>query len=464
MKDVDIQAIRVQISEDAMAAYLTLLKPLPGEVYTVEALMEVLRQQGVVYGVREEILKRMIDEKLFDFRIQVAFGMPVVDGQDGIYEYNFNQNPDKKPKIRDDGTVDYWSMNLIETVVEGQVIAIYKPAVPGTDGMNVRGNVIPAKPGKEQAPLKGRGFERSNDNLTYIATIDGKIEMVNNRININNFHEIFANIDTLFGNIDFAGDVVIHGNVCGGMSVRAGGTLTVDGVVEGASLWAGKDIILRGGVLGDGKAVVFARGDIYARFFEYAKVEALGMIQADAFLQCEVECKKNILLEGKRGMIIGGSVHAIEGVEVNEIGNESEIKSTIEVGVGETVYQEMNEIRQSLMELHGSIRKLEDGIKKFDETGNPKELSHKNDPRRIALIRGRIRDSSMEKVKKARLEELSGQEEAARGATVKVNRTIYPGTVIVIGNVKNLVREEQFAVEYVRRGDKIILKGDAIVG
>lgn len=142
MKDVDIQAIRVQISEDAMAAYLTLLKPLPGEVYTVEALMEVLRQQGVVYGVREEILKRMIDEKLFDFRIQVAFGMPVVDGQDGIYEYNFNQNPDKKPKIRDDGTVDYWSMNLIETVVEGQVIAIYKPAVPGTDGMNVRGNVI----------------------------------------------------------------------------------------------------------------------------------------------------------------------------------------------------------------------------------------------------------------------------------------------------------------------------------
>lgn len=204
MKDVDIQAIRVQISEDAMAAYLTLLKPLPGEVYTVEALMEVLRQQGVVYGVREEILKRMIDEKLFDFRIQVAFGMPVVDGQDGIYEYNFNQNPDKKPKIRDDGTVDYWSMNLIETVVEGQVIAIYKPAVPGTDGMNVRGNVIPAKPGKEQAPLKGRGFERSNDNLTYIATIDGKIEMVNNRININNFHEIFANIDTLFGNIDFA--------------------------------------------------------------------------------------------------------------------------------------------------------------------------------------------------------------------------------------------------------------------
>jgi hypothetical protein len=464
MNDVDIQAIRVQISEDAMAAYLTLLKPLPGEVYTVELLLDVLRQQGVVYGVRADVLKKMIENKLFEIRVQVAFGKPVVDGQDGVYEYNFRQSPDKKPKIRSDGSVDYWSMNLIETVVEGQVIAIYKPVVPGTDGMTVRGTVLPAKPGKEQAPLKGRGFVRSNDNLTYIATTDGKIERVNNRINISNFHEIFSNVDSLFGNIDFAGDVVVHGNVCSGMSVRAGGTLTVDGVVEGANLWAGKDIVLRGGVLGDGKAEIFARGDIYARFFEYAKVEALGMIQADAFLQCEVEAKRHILLEGKKGAIIGGSVHAIEGVTVNDVGNDTEIKSTIEIGIGETVYQEMNEIRQSLTDLNASIRKLETSIQQFDAKGDVKDLAFKNDPRRMNLLRALIRDSSMEKMQKARMEELNAQEEAAREATLKINGTIHPGTMVVIGNVKNLVKEEQFAVEYIRRGDKIILKGDALVG
>ncbi len=47
---------------------------------------------------------------------------------------------------------------------------------------------------------------------------------------------------------------------------------------------------------------------------------------------------------------------------------------------------------------------------------------------------------------------------------MKINGTIHPGTMVVIGNVKNLVKEEQFAVEYIRRGDKIILKGDALVG
>lgn len=62
------------------------------------------------------------------------------------------------------------------------------------------------------------------------------------------------------------------------------------------------------------------------------------------------------------------------------------------------------------------------------------------------------------------MEELNAQEEAARGATLKINRKIHPGTMVIIGNVKNLVKEEQVAVEYVRRGDKIVLKGDALVG
>ena len=464
MRGFDIQAVQVEISEDAMLAYILVLEPLPGETYSVEYLKQLTEQAGVVYGIKEDVLQNIITNRLYETRLLVAEGTPAVDGTDGVYQYHFQLNPDKKPKIREDGTVDYWSVNLIETVVKGQVIAIYQPAKQGTAGMTVTGKELTPKHGKELPPLKGKGFDRTDDNLTYVASTDGKIELVNDRICINNFHEIFSNIDMLFGNIDFAGDVVIHGNICSGMSVRAGGTLTVDGVVEGASIWAGKDIVLRGGVLGDGKAEVYARGDIYARFFEYTKVEALGMIEADAFLQCEVECRKNIHLKGKKGVIVGGQVHAIEGIEVNEIGNESEIASTIEVGVDQSVYQEMAELRQTLMELRENIRKIEDGIHQFDALGEQRGVSYKTDPRRAALLRALIRDNSTEKEKEARLEELSSQENASKNASVKVNRSIYPGTVVIICGVKTVVKEEQIAVEYVRRLDKIVLKGEAIVG
>lgn len=463
MREADKKGICVQISNDAMAAYLTLLKPLPDETYTVHMINQVLQEKGIVHGIREEAIEQIIADKLYDADVQVASGTPVVEGQDGVYEYNFKQNPNKKPLIREDGSVDYWSMHLIETVVKDQVIAIYKPAVAGTDGKTIFGKVVPAKLRREQPPLKGRGFVRSNDNLTYIASMDGKIEMVNNRININNFHEIFANVDMVFGNIDFAGDVVIHGNVCSGMSVKAGGTLTVDGVVEGASLWAGKDIVLRGGVLGDNKAEIFAKGDICAKFFEYAKIEAYGTIVADALLQCEVECRKNVTLEGKHGVIVGGHIHAIGGVEVNEIGNESEVKGIVEVGFGEQLYQEMNEVRQNLQELHENIQKMKEGLRRFDELGEARGISYKDDPRRTAVLRAMIRDNSMEKMNQVRMEELRGLEETAVGASVKVNRKIYPGTMIVIGKEKKYVKEEQIAVEYVKRNDGIVLKGEALV-
>ena len=124
----------------------------------------------------------------------------------------------------------------------------------------------------------------------------------------------------------------------------------------------------------------------------------------------------------------------------------------------------MAELRQTLMELRKNIRKIEDGIHQFDALGEQRGVPYKTDPRRAALLRALIRDNSTEKVKEARLEELSSQENASKNASVKVNRSIYPGTVVIICGVKTVVREEQIAVEYVRRLDKIVLKGEAIVG
>ena len=457
------EVVHVQISRDEMTAYLTLDEPEEG-AYSREQLEYILVEKGVLFGVDKQILQRMIDEGSYYTQTAVAHGEVPVDGQDGFYEYNFKQNPNNKPVIREDGSVDYWSMNLIETVIAGQVIAIYKPAVQGKNGMTVTGKEIPCKIGKELSPIKGRGFERQNDNLTYIASIDGKIDMIEGKININNFHEIYGNVDFNFGNIDFAGDVVIHGNVCTGISVRAGGTITVDGVVEGAKLWAGKDIVLRSGVLGDGKADIFSRGNITAGFFEYAKIEALGDIQADYLLQCEAETKKKIRLEGRKGKILGGRVHAVCGIEANEIGNESELHTIVEAGIGDAVYKRMQDLRKELLTLHEDIDKISAGLKKMDELIEANGSFSREDPRRTQLVRARIQYISREKAGKAELRELNQQEEEAKEATIKVGRRIYPGVALVIGNVKKLVQEAQFAVEYVRMEDKIVLRGEQIVG
>ena len=116
----------------------------------------------------------------------------------------------------------------------------------------------------------------------------GKITELNNRVNIFQVHELFGDVDLTTGNIEFNGDVIIHGNVMEGMSIRATGTVTVDKVVEAAYIDGKKGVILRGGVLGKNGSKVRSKGNITAQFFEYADVKTEGDIEADSFLDCNV--------------------------------------------------------------------------------------------------------------------------------------------------------------------------------
>ncbi len=457
-------AISISISSDEMAAYVMLWTPTSKDDYTLSKVRAKLSENGVVYGVAEDVINKLIAEGPYEKEVQVAFGTPVVEGIDGYYEYNFKTTIEHKPQIRKDGTVDYWSMNVIETVVAGQVIATYHPAVTGSSGRTVTGKELVSRVARELSPLKGRGFERNNDNLTYVASIDGKIEMANNRINIIDIFEIYGNVDAVYGDVQFAGDIVIHGNICSGMNVRTNGTLTVDGVVEGANIRAGKDIILRGGVLGEGKGEIFAKGNIFAKFFEFAKITCYGSIEADVLLQCEVECKKQIILKGKKGAIIGGTVRAVQGLDVNDIGNDSEISTNIEVGIVEEVFVRMRVLTAEVARLTESLEKIDKALAVFARVEEERGVSYRNHPGRMKLLRARIQDSSTLKATEAELHEYLALEQASKSSTIKVNRTVYPGTSIVIGLSKVLVKEPQIAVEYVRRADKVVLKGDMIVG
>ena len=222
----------IRFSVDEMEAYMLLPSPDEGEEYTVPYVMQALSERGVNAGVDHEEIARMVVEEVFEREVLIARGAQPVDGVDGYFEYKFSTSFDNKPKVRPDGSVDYWSVHTIESVVAGQEIAIYHPPVEGEDGFNVKGKPIQAKKGRDQMPINGKGFEVQPDGVTYVATVDGKIEMQNNRIVILPVYEISGNAEISLGNIDFRGDVVIHGGVESGVTIRSTGSVTIDGIVE----------------------------------------------------------------------------------------------------------------------------------------------------------------------------------------------------------------------------------------
>lgn len=444
----------VRMTADSMEAYVMLITPDDGGEYTIESLQKALDDRGVKYGIDEAALTELIDEKKYGVETLVAQGTEPVDGKDGYYDYNFNCNFDKKPLMWPDGTVDYWSVKSIESVVQDQVIAEYHPCVEGMDGKTVTGKPIPAKRGREQLPLKGKGFERKDDN-TYVALMSGKIETQNDRVVILPVHELSGNADLSSGNIDFHGDVVIHGSVESGVIVKASGTITVDGIVEACTLEAGKDIILRSGMLGGNKASVKTKGSITAKFFEFTRIECAGDIRADVLMDCQVQCFGKIIMNGKRGSIIGGLTHGVCGIEVTTLGNDAEKKTVIMAGASPEGYAKLRQLEKTIQELSQGLAQIEEGLRKFEELEKARGVSYKDDPRRVTLLRIKIRDTATLAHSKEEAKQLRNLIESASGACVTVLRGTYPGAVIQIEDTKLLVQNYVKAAEFYKLQDKI---------
>lgn len=445
----------VRVSYNDMEAYLMLPEPPEGEEYTVAMLMDALEEKGVSEGIDHRKIQEMVSQKLYNTEFMIAAGVAPTDGVDGYYDYNFDTNFDSKPKVLPDGSVDYWSVHSIESVVADQVIAIYHPAVEGTDGVTVKGKVLQAKRAREQMPIKGKGFARLDDNLTYKALMDGKIEMQNGRIVILPIHELHGNAELGSGNIDFRGDVVIHGNVENGVSIKATGSITIDGVVEACVLEAGTDIILRSGMLGGNKASVKAKGNITAKFFEFTKISCEGNLQADVLMDSDVVCQGEVVMNGPRGSIIGGTIHAIRGVTVSTLGNDAEKRTDINVGAGVEVYSRVRVLEKKIETTQIELEKIEEGLAQFDLLQAERGVSYANDPRRMALLRVKIRDTATCASDKEELRKLRNLAEGSRGACVSVIREVYPGVIINIDEMKFTLKNMATGIEFYKQPDKI---------
>lgn len=439
---------KVRISLNGMEAFLQIPVPDEFERYTIESIRSILSAKGVVYGVNDSVIADMARRGPFNKEVLVAQGTPPVDGIDGYYEYLFKRDKDSRPMIREDGSADYWSVNSINQVMAGEVIARYHPSVQGKNGRGVRGNDIIAKRGKEQALLKGKGFSRSEDNSTYTADIDGKIETQNDRIVILPIHEVNGDADLTIGKIDFHGDVIIHGNVESGVSVKASGTITVDGTVEACKLEAGKDIILRGGMLGGNKASVVTKGNIFAKFFENTFIQADGIVQADVFMNCMVRSKEKVILKGNRGSIIGGEINAVQGVESCSIGNNAETRTMIFAGAGADINSRLSNLQKKVEDTRNELQKIEQALEKFKTIEKERGVNYASDPRRMALLRVRIKDTALLAEDEASIRELQQLIERGRGAAVTVADRVYPGVVINIDNTRMTIKNIAANVEF----------------
>lgn len=449
--------IEVRISADGMQAFVKLSRPgkdAERGTYTVQEVMEALGAHHVTYGIDQEKILQTVNEEIYGREVEAAKGIPVQNGLPGEYEFLFQRNLSRQPKELPDGSVDYLSIKTVETVSEGDTVAIYHPAIPGKDGMTVTGKKVPARNARDLPPLGGKHVLRSEDGLTYTAEISGKIEMNgNNRIMISPVYEVREKVGTEIGNIDFAGDVVIHEGVTNGVTIRARGNVTIMGLVENCTIDAEGDVYLLKGVKGNGQTRITAGGNITAQFIEYAYVKAKGDITADVFFKSEVISDGVITLSGKFSSVVGGSMSAVEGVECYSIGNEFGVPTEVGAGVSPDRQSEALVSQKKIEAIQDRLEKIRVGIERFDSLGKAKGIDVQKDPRRVKLLRAKIQESAVMQEEELKYMDLKKILERGGHAVIRIHKDVFPGVILEIGDKKLNVPDRQNNVEC-RRTDR----------
>ncbi len=350
---------KIEKSSDNMEAYITLL--VKNKPIAKEKLLKILKAGGICKGIQKDIVEKIAQGKYGQEAMLIAKGLEPEKGEDGWYEFFFRTDMEKKPKVLEDGSVDYQNIEWFEMVKEGQKLAFYHEAKEGTDGYDVSGTVIKARRGAEKSVLKGKGFRLEDDKKTYTAAMKGMIQLDDDEMWITN-HLVLDEINMATGNIKFDGSIHILGDVGHGVVISATEDVVIDGSVEAATIESGGNIILKKGMNSAGHGLINAEKDVMSRFFEATKVMAKGNIEVDKCLNSQLYAGGTIT---STRIIAGGVAQAEKGFKVNNVGNLAGIHTVLKLKVNAKVWEERRMLFNAIKDVKHELQMLNNSYEEF---------------------------------------------------------------------------------------------------
>lgn len=443
------------VTPNRMEAMIRFLAPSnDGGVMSKQEILDELKNKKIVYGIDEKAIDDFVIKRRYGEEVIAARGTMPVQGSDARIEYYFNMNLKARPTLNEDGSVDFFHLNTVNHCETGDILAKLFPEQEGKFGCSVFGEKTPPREVKRERLEYGHNITLSEDRTELISQVNGHVMLVEGRVFVSDLLEV-ENVDNSTGNIEYEGSVQVNGNVCSNFFVKARGNIEVRGVVEGAVLESGGDIIIARGVNGMSKGKLTAKGNIIAKFIENAEVSADGYVESGSILHSIVMARTEINVNGKRGFITGGRVCATNKVTVKTLGSPMGADTIIDIGINPVTKKRYAELQKLIVDTDKAIRTMQPVIL---ATTQKLAKGIKLPPEQLTYIKT-LNQANMQKQEELKqyTEELNALQEtmeSGHNGQVIVTGEVFPGTRIVISDASMVIKNNMKYCRFVKeRGD-----------
>lgn len=439
-----LPSIEIEVARDNMSASLFIYETVDtlrqNREQFVAEIERLLQEKRIIHGIQPILIDEIVPAKAY----LIAQGTPAIKGEDAKTTYL--EIPERKPVIREDGKADYYEMNFIFEIHEDSWLGEKIPAQPGIDGKTIYGEVIAAAPGKDASLRYDRkaAYEVEEDGKTVLRSkYAGALGQVQGQLTINHHLSVNNDVGVETGNIDFQGSLTIRGTVQSGFSVIAKGDISIESSegLSGAKLIRSLegDIYIRGGVFGLGETEIEAAGNIYIKHVNEANLRANGDIHIGFYALGSNLTANSILLDERKGKIIGGTAIAKDVIISAISGNHLERRTELIINTFNK-----KELQAIIQEKAKLLKNEQDEIAKY-ETQLQRILSTQSTlnsqqaavveqvKQKIAALKKYV--SNLDYEIKVNINNLhnAGKEE------IKITKEAYPGTYIQIGKKSSLL-------------------------
>lgn len=341
---------QIEVSSDHMELTAKLTVPYGGKPASFADLTKLLQEKKVVQGLSRQALKQLIatakqGQPGSVHEAIIAHGKEPIDGKDGYLERLVKLANERSftPKAKDKNRVDLRNLGDPKTVNVGDPLMLCHPPTKGTNGFNLFGNVLEAKPGEKAKMTPGEGTQVSDSNPNLlIAQLAGLAIEKPNGMAVDELLTL-KSVDVSTGHINFKGAVNIAGDVAESMKIEAGGDVVIQGMVESCEIRSGGNITIAQGAIGRQRedqsltCELTAQGDIHIKHGQFAKLDAQGDIVIDLHSShCELISNQKVAIgdpQRKQGAMSGGSVIAKTGLTCVELGTKAGGETKVQLGV-----------------------------------------------------------------------------------------------------------------------------------